>query len=84
MMTLIGIQDRYIQTLLGASRRWAHRPGHGIGGYRFGGHFPRTARGARKAALADLRALGFSDAQAEQAVTDAKRMYELELLADEQ
>lgn len=74
-MTLIGIQQEYIDTLNAGIARWSHRKG--------GGHSSRISRGARHAAEKKLRQLGYSDQkQIDQTVRDARDMASLERMAD--
>lgn len=70
METLIGIQDKYVETLNAGIARWAHR--------RNGGHTSRISRGARHAAEKGLRRLGFTDGkQIDQIIQDARDMASL-------
>lgn len=70
MKTLIQIQDQYIETVNAGIARWSHR--------KDGGHSRRISRGARHAAEKDLRSLGFTSQQIDQAIKDARDMAELE------
>lgn len=80
MTTLIGIQDKYIQTILAGANKWSHRPGRRPG--LPGGHFTRIARGAHTKAVADLATIGYTGEAAEKAIADAWDMAKLELGAE--
>jgi hypothetical protein len=73
--TLIGIQEKYIETLNAGIARWSHR--------KDGGHASRISRGARHAAEKSLRKLGYSDdKQIAQIIQDARDMATLERNSD--
>ena len=73
--TLIGIQEKYIETLNAGIARWSHR--------KDGGHASRISRGARHAAEKQLRKIGFTDEkQIAQIIQDARDMATLERLAE--
>ena len=75
-MTLIAIQDEYIETVNAGIARWSHRPKNfGIGG----GHADRILRGATRRAETRLHKVGFTDkAQIAQVIRDARDMALLE------
>ncbi len=74
-MTLIGIQEKYVETMNAGIARWSHRKG--------GGHASRISRGARHAAEKSLRKLGYTDdKQIAQIIQDARDMAALERLAE--
>lgn len=66
MLTLIGIQEEYIETVNAGISRWSHR--------KDGGHAGRIARGARHAAEKKLRRIGFTTEQIAQIIKDARDM----------
>lgn len=74
MLTLIGIQEAYIETINAGIARWSHR--------RDGGHTGRIWRGARRKAENALRRLGFTDRQIASAIKDANDMAALERTAE--
>jgi hypothetical protein len=73
-MTLIQIQERYIETVNAGVARWSHRKN--------GGHADRIRRGAHHKAQKQLLALGFTQEQAEQAIRDARDIANLERCAE--
>lgn len=74
-MTLIEVQEQYIETLNAGLARWSHR--------KDGGHSSRISRGARHTAEKQLRKLGYADQkQIDQIIQDARDMASLERLAD--
>lgn len=75
MTTLIGIQEEYIATVNAAHSRWEHRKG---ANGRPGGHYDRIRRGAFHKAQKALLALGFTEAQARDAIHQALQMADLE------
>jgi hypothetical protein len=81
-LTLIGIQEEYIETVNAGIARWSHRkgtPGLGTG---VGGHADRISRGARHKAEGQLRRIGYADQkQIDQIIADARDMAALERLA---
>lgn len=81
MKTIIGIQDDYIQAVVAAAAKWAHRRCP-YDKTRPGGHFTRTRRGAYKKAIKQFKALGFAEATAEQMVADASDVAKLEINAE--
>lgn len=74
MKTLIGIQDQYISTVNDAANRWAHS--------KSGGHIRRIRIGARRKAIKELVALGFSEKTAEQAIDDASEVADLQRMSE--
>ena len=75
-LTLIQIQEHYIDRLNDARRRWAHR--------KDGGHSLRTGRGARREAEARLAKWGITGKVARQIIWDAHDMAELMWLVERQ
>jgi hypothetical protein len=75
--TQISIQDEYVATVNSAIARWSHRRGIPGIAYGVGGHAGRIIGGAHRKAEAQLRKLGFSDAQIKTAIADARDMAEL-------
>jgi hypothetical protein len=73
-MTLIQVQEQYIETVNVGLARWAHR--------KDGGHSSRIRRGAYHKAEKQLTSLGFTQAQVEQVIKDARDMAELERNAE--
>jgi hypothetical protein len=73
-MTLIQIQDRYVETVNAGIARWSHR--------KDGGHSDRIRRGAYHQAQKQLASIGFTSEQTEQAIKDARDMAELERNAE--
>ena len=74
MHNLIGLQEEYIDTVNSGIDRWAHR--------RDGGHARRIQRGANRRIRAKLARLGFSEAEAEYALQQARDMAELIRIAE--
>lgn len=73
-MTLIQVQEQYIETVNAGLARWSHR--------KDGGHSSRIRRGAYHKAQKQLASLGFAQEQVEQAIKDARDMAELERNAE--
>lgn len=73
-MTLIQVQEQYIETVNAGLARWSHR--------KDGGHSSRISRGAYHKAQKQLATLGFTQEQTEQAIKDARDMAELERRAE--
>jgi hypothetical protein len=73
-MTLIQVQEQYVDTVNAGLARWAHR--------KDGGHSSRICRGAYHKAQKQLLSLGFTQPQIEQAIKDARDMAELERNAE--
>lgn len=73
-MTLIQIQDHYIETLNAGIARWSHR--------KDGGHASRISRGAYHKAEKQLLRLGLTQEQVKQSIKDARDMAELERNAE--
>lgn len=70
MQSLIGIQQRYIDTVTAGRSRWAHT--------KTGGHASRIEAGARRKAERELRKVGYTDArQISQIIGDARDMVKL-------
>jgi len=82
-LTLIQIQEHYIDRLNDARRRWAHRKdgGHSL---RTGRGARREARGARQEAEARLAKWGITGKVARQIIWDAHDMAELMWLVERQ
>lgn len=77
-LSLVQIQDRYIEELQAAYSRWGHRRGiPGIAGG-VGGQFPRRRRAAYKKAQKDLMAWGLTREQTADALRQADDMFDLE------
>jgi hypothetical protein len=73
MMTLIAVQDQYVEAINSGFARWSDK-----------GHFPRISRGARHTAEKQLRRIGFTDEkQIRQVIKDAFEMAALIRNADE-
>ena len=69
-MTIIEIQEEYIETVNAGIARWSHRVG--------GGHSARISRGARHKAEKSLRHLGYTDQkQINEIIADARDMASL-------
>lgn len=73
-LTLIDVQQDYMDTVNAGMARWGHRKALG--------HAARISRGARHAAEKRLRRLGFTDQQIAVLIKDARDMAELERIAD--
>lgn len=73
-MTLITVQQEYIDTVNAGIDRWSHR--------KDGGHAHRIWRGARRKLEAALSKLGFTAEQIQQALKDARDMAELERISE--
>ena len=75
-LTIITIQQQYIDTVNAGHARWSHRPD--------GGHIRRIQRGAWNRAATALRKLGYTD-QSDIAgiISQARDVAELERNADE-
>lgn len=73
-MSLIQIQETYIEAVNSAIARWDHRPE--------GGHSRRCIRGAYTRAVRILARKGYTTAQIELIIADADDMALLERIAD--
>ncbi|MFO0906751.1 MAG: hypothetical protein U0835_00010 [Isosphaeraceae bacterium] len=73
-MSLIAIQERYIERVIAANNRWSHR--------KDGGHAGRSRRAAAREAKNALSKLGYTSVQTNQALKDAYDMAILELAAE--
>ena len=73
-MSLIAIQEHYIDRIISASQRWSHR--------KDGGHSRRSKRAACREASEALTKMGFSAEQTKLAIKDADDMAALKLAAE--
>jgi hypothetical protein len=73
-MTLIQVQEQYIETVNAGIARWSHRKN--------GGHADRVRRGAFHLAEKQLAKLRFTQEQIAQAIKDARDIAELERNAE--